>query len=175
MYIILERSVKDGSESVISVIYGERESYVHDWVSKYLGEKQRNEGEGEIQIEQLDNVYNLIKRENIVKRGYIYNSKTTVSSILSTVTILYFDGVASQYIGGSGLWRKLNNQINTRILKNMDREELCQVIDQINCHVEQKRNWTRDEYTILVRDILSNFTKKLYSAVVKYGKKNKTD
>ena len=65
------------------------------------------------------------------------------------------------------LFMNINEEIQKRYLKSMDKDSLHQLISQINQIVYTKENWTNKEYLNFFNEILQNFKKESYSSIAK--------
>ena len=73
-------------------------------------------------------------------------------------------------------WSDINNEINNRVLKRLDKNSLYQIIIELESKIRTKSTWNRTEYVGLVSEIIKNFKKSLYSTIAKrmkrFGKAN---
>lgn len=176
MFIILQK-IPGISDKVLNVIYGEEDAYAKKWISEYL-------------ISQIDSLamcpaftcqkyvsyvveskecgdMALVKKYKKVHKGYIYNTSKLVSEELMKIAILEFDGDNILFQVEKCLDYEITNEINKRVIKQLDKESLCQVFSRVHNRVETKKHWNSYEFTGLVSEVIKNFKKELYSSIVK--------
>jgi len=183
MYIILKQTNEE--ESIINVMYGDDDSFVRKWVTMYLNEEieslnqspcPKNCKDIEYEIHSDNNKFSLIKKYIKCKVGFIYNSSERVQEILYTIRFLSYDNTNSILDAQSSpLWKDINTEINNRVLKQLDKQSLYQVMMKIQNALGTKKTWNREEYTNVVCEVIKNFKKELYSSIAKkmkrFGKK----
>jgi hypothetical protein len=69
------------------------------------------------------------------------------------------------------MWKNINQEVNNRVLKQLDKDTLLQVLYKIQQRIETKPNWNKTEFTGLISETLKNFRKELYSSVAKRMKR----
>lgn len=189
MYIIL-KSFLETSE-VLNIFYGEDINLIRNWINEYVNDdidslkmKPLNKDVRSIEysIKEDQNKTQLIKREKKINRGYIYNSSERSEEIIYTITRLEYDGInvfnPTQYtLHQNEMWSDINTEINNRVLKQLDKESLYQILVRIQNAIKLKSNWNYTEYTSLVSETVKTFKKELYSSIAKrlkrFGKKQK--
>ena len=68
-------------------------------------------------------------------------------------------------------WSDINNEINNRVLKQLDQNSLYQIIIELESKIRTKSTWNRTEYVGLVSETIQKFKKSLYSTVAKRMKR----
>jgi hypothetical protein len=191
MFIILSKKEVNGigCDEVINVIYGENESIAKQWITEHLvGEIERLSIEPKASDSDTKNVSyivtddsdtsTLIRKYKKVNRGYVYNTSEKVDEVVCSVRYLEFQGKALATEGVSGMWSDLNVEINNRVLKQLDKDSLFQVMNHIQQSVYAKSTWNKHEFTGMVSETIKDFKKELYSNVAKkmkrFGKKQYT-
>lgn len=187
MHVILRSDKKE--QQVINLIYGDNIYITKAWVLEYLNNEKEsltmcpNEDKYishiSYKIEEINyNAWELIKLYKRVNKGYIYNTSERLQEHIFTVKIMEFNGNQESKVGDiqvNNIWRDLNNEINNRVLKQLDKESLYQVMIKIQEQVNIKSIWNRNEYTSLISETIKDFKKELYSNIVKklkrFGKK----
>lgn len=183
MYIILKRT--NDIDEVINVVYGNDETLVRNWVRDYINDdiesRKRTplpENVKSIVYEMNDgrSSFELIQRTKHISKGYIYNSSEKKTDVLYSITLLQYNtnnvltGLTADHT-----WANINNEINNRVLKQLDKESLYQTIVKLQQGINTKNTWNKIEFTSLLSDITRNFRKDLYSSVAKrmkrFGKK----
>lgn len=186
MYIILKRNVDETNDDVndanakqqiINIFYGDDPVLVRTWISDYINEDIESrhmaplpEGVRSVVYEMNDGEqsFELICRTKMIKQGYIYNSSEKRTEVLYTICALeYNSNNVLPGLTSDEMWGNINNEINNRVLKQLDRDSLYQVVVKLQQAVNTRRQWNRTEFTSLLSDITRNFRKDLYSAVAK--------
>jgi hypothetical protein len=186
MHIILKNS-----NEVLNIFYGEDTYLVNNWINEYINddiESLKNapliKDERVVSYETIENQnkIELIKRVKKINKGYIYNSSERLTENIYTITVLEYDGInkfnCEQYtLKENSKWADINSEINNRVLKQLDKESLYQILNKIQATIKLKSNWNYTEYTSIVSEILKKFKKDVYSSLAKrlkrFGKKQK--
>ena len=180
MYIIFQE------DQVINVIYGDSVSLVEKWISDYLITEveslhmcplSKDTKMVSYQIEQNSsrNEWKLMKQYKKIHPGYVYNTSEKIKEQLSSVRYMEYNSTATPSTE-TPLWNNLNEEINLRVIKQLDKDSLFQVFTDIQDKIKSKQTWTSSEYTGVVSEVVRNFKKELYSNIAKklkrFGKKN---
>ena len=177
MYIIIKN--QDDTSEIINIIYNKESSKL--WITEYINENYIKDD-----ITKMYEIYNnenglktiLKKKETILKKGYFLN-ETKIHETIITFEILEYKCVNVPPIEikirkNDKLWENINEEINNRVLKKMDKDSLYQYINIVKNNINLKSNWTSNEYIHLSNEYLYSFRKELYSSIAKktkrYGK-----
>lgn len=189
MHIILKQL--NESNEVLNIFYGDDTTVINNWIKDYINddiESLKNiplcKDVRAVSYETIEtgNKIELIKRVKKIYKGYIYNSSERLIETVYTITTLEYNGInkfnQEQYtLKENSKWADINTEINNRVLKQLDKESLYQVLNKIEGCLKVKSNWNYTEYTSLVSEILKTFKKDVYSSLAKrlkrFGKKQK--
>jgi hypothetical protein len=189
MHIILKKS--DKKIEVLNIFYGDDTNLINNWIKEYINDDIESLKNLPLikdvhtvlyEIVENKNEYELIKRVKKINKGYIYNSSERSTENIYTINLLEYDGINKfnfeQYtLKENSKWADINSEINTRVLKQLDKESLYQILGKIQGSIKLKSNWNYTEYTSLVSEILKTFKKDVYSSLAKrlkrFGKKQK--
>ena len=189
MHIILKKI--NEKDEVLNVFYGNDTTVINNWIKDYINDDIEslkiiplNKDIRAVLYETIENQnkIELIKRFKKVNKGYIYNSSERLTETIYTITTLEYDGInkfnCEQYtLKGNSKWADINGEINNRVLKQLDKESLYQILKKIQGSIKLKSSWNYTEYTSLVSEILKTFKKDVYSSLAKrlkrFGKKQK--
>jgi hypothetical protein len=176
MFVILEKWNGIDTENIINVFYGDDIAYVNAWMYEYIQMHIKSlemcpvqQGLKEVSYNMLPN-YSINCTSKKVNKGYIYNSSETSSKTVMTLKVLEFDGNTVElpnFQQENMLLQGLNEEMNSRVMKQLDRDSLYQVICKIHQYLMVKKQWSTLEYTHLVSEAIQNFKKELYSNIVK--------
>lgn len=183
MYIIIKTC--ENKDQVLNILYGTDSSPVSAWVLEYLEQQvqslkmtpsQENIKYVSYSVKNIDGFnFELIKSYKKVNRGYVYNSSEKLTEVVQKIKVLEYN---ENYVNclqsvqfGTDMWSNLNEEINNRVLKQLDKESFYQVFQKIQTSIKQKRNWTNIEFTSLVVDVIKDFKKELYSSIAKRMKR----
>lgn len=169
MFIVLKKQ-SGNSDEVLNMFYGETETGVAIFIKEYINEDieklklQPNlstEKYVEYEIENNKNITNLIKSYKKIHKGYIYNSSERIKETLYTLEVLEYDCNKSlpTNIPSNNLWLNLNDEINNRVLKQLDKESLYQIFVKIQAAIKTKQDWNKVEYINLINEVIKNFKK----------------
>ncbi|NBU34185.1 hypothetical protein EB118_04820 [bacterium] len=180
MYIILSNT-----RGIINVFYGHTLTTVSNWVKTHLVEiaeglrmTPEKKYERDVVYEIIDNtdMFTLNKRYKKVNRGYVYNSHTDSVEELETVKIYEYLGNVEWAPEPNGMVTNVNDEINNRVLKHLDKDSLLQVFQKVNKLTKTKQKWSTIEYTGVISFAIKEFKKELYSSIAKklkrFGKRN---
>jgi hypothetical protein len=181
MYIILKKTPQTSNaqiqDEILNVFYGNDETLIQHWVKQYIEHdimslkmKPLTQDIKTVSYEFIDDSegYKLITRFKKINKGYIYNSSERSEEILYTIHILeYIDNVNQQQLQSSKLWQSINNEINNRVLKQLDKESLYQIFIKLQTKINSKTHWNSTEYINLLSEIIKSFKKELYSSITK--------
>ena len=189
MHIILKKI--NEKDEVLNVFYGNDTTVINNWIKDYINDDIEslkiiplNKDIRAVSYETIENQnkIELIRKVKKVNKGYIYNSSERLTETIYTITTLEYDGINKfnneQYtLKDNSKWADINNEINNRVLKQLDKESLHQILNKIQGSIKLKSNWNYTEYTSLVSEILKTFKKDVYSSLAKrlkrFGKKQK--
>jgi hypothetical protein len=189
MHIILKKI--NEKDEVLNVFYGNDTTVINNWIKDYINDDIEslkiiplNKDIRAVSYETIENQnkIELIRKVKKVNKGYIYNSSERLTETIYTITTLEYDGINKfnneQYtLKDNSKWADINNEINNRVLKQLDKESLYQILNKIQTSIKVKSNWNYTEYTSLVSEILKTFKKDVYSSLAKrlkrFGKKQK--
>lgn len=190
MHIILKQL--NESNEVLNVFYGNDTNIINNWIKEYINDDIESlkvtplsKDIRTVSYETIENnnKIELLKRIKKINKGYIYNSSEKLTETLYTITTLEYDGINTfnqeQYtLKENSKWADINNEINNRVLKQLDKDSLYQILNKIQGSLKVKSNWNYTEYTSLVSEILKTFKKEVYSSLAKrlkrFGKKQKS-
>ena len=128
------------------------------------------------EIDDDSQSFKLIKRTKAIKKGYVYNSSEKVVKIIYSIKIVECNSNKIIFLENSDHFNNINREINNRVLKNLDKESLYQVLQKIQIGICTKKQWNSTEYNSLISEIIKTFKKDMYSSIAKkmkrFGKKN---
>jgi len=179
MHIILKQSSTVGeNDQILNLFYCLDQTllrnWIKDWIRKDIENRKENETRKDItyEINDGDKNFQLIKRYKKIHKGYIYNSSEKLSEIVYKISVLEFDdnlSIATPILNEK--WSDINNEINNRVLKRLDKNSLYQIIIELQSKIKTKDTWNRTEYVSLVSETIQNFKKNLYSTIAKRMKR----
>lgn len=187
MHIILKTSSE--KTEVINIFYGDDINLINNWIKEHINDSIEslklaplNKDVRLLSYETVENQnkFELIKRFKKINPGYIYNSSERLTETVYTITYLEYNGInkfnTEQYVlKDNNKWADINTEINNRVLKQLDKESLYQILTKIQGSIKLKSHWNYTEYTSLVSETLKAFKKELYSSIAKrlkrFGKK----
>lgn len=193
MYIILKQSSREGeNDKILNMFYGSNQTIIRNWIKDYIRNdiitRKENDKCQDVtyEINDAETNFQLIKLYKKISKGYIYNSTAKLSEIIYKISILEFDNnlktFTEDFDKGQGTalnnekWADINNEINNRVLKQLDQNSLYQIIMEIESKIRTKSTWNRTEYVGLVSETIQKFKKSLYSTIAKrmkrFGKAN---
>jgi hypothetical protein len=168
MFIVLEVE----SDKIISPFFDDMQK-VSEWMENHItalkidmenAEKKENVT---FNILSIDNEMMLIKNETITHQGYLYNTYEQKQGTILTFKVVHHNPKLTDTQNVTDLFMNINEEIQKRYLKNMDKACLQQLLTQINKIVYAKEKWTNKEYLECFNEILQNFKKEPYSSVAK--------
>jgi hypothetical protein len=177
MKIVIKTNVDCKIEDVINIFYGENESYINEWIVKYFEQEilrlTNENGDADFFVELSESIFYLVKKYKKVSKGYIYNSTEKIDEKIQSIRLLDFDSSKQLAINAStnNLWNDINNEINHRIMKQIDHESLYQINMKFEGAIKTKNNWNSTELVMLQNEITKQHKKELYSSIVKKVKK----
>jgi len=184
MYII-SKTHYDGTEEIINIIHDD-ENAVCQWIKEYLeAEKtslqmcpvEKGIKNIEYMVESQSNSHNNVLQHTLVKeykqiaKGYVYNSYHPQRQVVCTVKALIFSGINNLTHSKGNLWNNVNEEINSRVIKQMDHASLCQLWNTVNQQLDTKETWNKQEFTFMVSHALKDFRKELFSSIAKKMRK----
>ena len=186
MFIIIKHDLTQSKKEVANIIYGD--SY-EAWATGYLTDtlSEMSDTPNTPNTPDTPNTPNtpdtpgisyytdiqllsIIKKENIIEKGYIFNNKTVKETPIITLEVLEYNPRSLDFNKTKSeckLWENLNSEINHRVLKNMDKDSLYQVFIELDKNMKLKQNWTSNDFINILNELLKNFRKQLYSSVAK--------
>jgi len=188
MHIILKKIQE--KIDVLNIFYGDDTILINNWIKEYINDdietfklEPLNKDVRSISYEITENQTNfeLIRHIKKINKGYVYNSSERLTENVYTINLLEYSGANTFNIQKCNLkentkWADINDEINNRVLKQLDKESLYQILNKIQASIKVKSNWNYTEYTSLVSEILKIFKKDLYSSIAKrlkrFGKKH---
>jgi hypothetical protein len=177
MYIILKQTQK--TTEIMNMFYGEDITSIRLWIKERMEEEIKSLNLAPLEqdikqvtytIEEFENyTFKLIKNYKKTNRGYIYNSSDKLSDVLYTISIVEYDGENKWGVGlaDNANYTNINNEINNRVLKQLDKESLYQVFIKLQSSIMNRKTWNKTEYTGLIAEVVRNFKKELYSSIAK--------
>jgi hypothetical protein len=187
MHIILKQSSIEGeNDQILALFYCPDQTIIRNWVKNWINtdieDKKENENLDQqdrqgitYEINDTETNFQLIKRYKKISKGYIYTQSEKVSEMVYKISILEFDVSDSTGLQNEK-WSNINNEINNRVLKRLDKNSLYQIIIELESKIRTKSTWNRTEYVGLVSETIKSFKKSLYSTIAKrmkrFGKTN---
>jgi hypothetical protein len=190
MFVILKKTIE--KDEILNIFYGQDEllKSIREWIKEYIEQdiKNRKLNETPEEIKKFKEIiyeindghhsFELIKKTKATKKGYIYNVSERVANVLYSINILECNSNKIIFLENSEHFNNINKEINNRVLKNLDKESLFQVLQKIQSGIYTKKQWNSTEYTGLVSETIKTFKKDMYSSIAKkmkrFGKKNFT-
>jgi len=190
MYIIIKTcDVSHTKDEVLNILYGTDSTPVSTWVLEYLNQQieslkicpiEKNIKNISYTVKNINGFnFELCKNYKKVNKGYVYNSSEKSTDIIQKIKVLEYNETHHEALHsvqfGSDMWANLNEEINNRVLKQLDKDTFYQVFQKIQNTIKKKHQWTHTEFTALVVDVIKDFKKELYSSIAKrmkrFGKK----
>lgn len=184
MFIILKHSNQYSpinDNNILNVFYSKDLTIIRNWIKDYIKQdiESYNYTPIEKDIKSLtyelndgEHNFELLKKYKRINRGYIYNSSEYITDILYSITILKFDSDKNiQNMEATNMWKSINNEINNRVLKQLDKDSLLQILTVIQDKIHTKNKWNKTEFISIVSDTLKEFKKDLYNVISKRVKK----
>lgn len=182
MHIILKQS-SEGENEILNMFYCPNQILVRNWVKEWIAndiakrteieqncetKKQTDVKSITYEINDGDTNFQLIRKYKKLYKGYIYNSSEKLAQVIYKIYILDFDeNVSVPAFVNDEKWADINNEINNRVLKRLDKNSLYQIIIELESKMKIKSSWNRTEYVGLVSETIQNFKKALYSSIAK--------
>lgn len=188
MFIVLKKD--NEKDEVLNIFYGQYEhmTSIRSWIKEYIEDdiKTRKQNISDQEKKQFKEIiyeidddsqsFKLIKRTKAIKKGYVYNSSEKVVKIIYSIKIVECNSNKIIFLENSDHFNNINREINNRVLKNLDKESLYQVLQKIQIGICTKKQWNSTEYNSLISEIIKTFKKDMYSSIAKkmkrFGKKN---
>jgi len=190
MFTIIKNKIEKStntlpSEIVLNIIYGDNEDYIKKWIEIYFDniiEKKEKVDNEKFFVEIENGIYYLIKKTNVIIKGYIFNTHQQIIEKLFSVRYLKFDEKKETVLlktlsdniklnDLSGLFPDISNEINHKVLEGIDRESLYEIYCAFEGAIRTKETWNTTELVILQNKVTREFKKDLYSTIVKKTKK----
>ena len=181
MHIILKQSSIEGeNDEILNMFYCSNQTIIRNWIKEFIRNDiiTRKENDKQIndkinltyEINDAETNFQLIKLYKKISKGYIYNSSEKLSEIMYKIYILEFNECSTPALNNEK-WSDINNEINNRVLKQLDQNSLYQIIIELESKIRTKSTWNRTEYVGLVSETIQKFKKSLYSTVAKRMKR----
>lgn len=173
MFIIIKNDLIKSKKEVANIIYGDT---YETWTSNYLTEIisdiiiEISSSDNKTSYHKDDQLLSIIKKEEIIEKGYIFNNKSVKETPIISLEVLEYNPRALEFNKTNSeckLWENLNSEINQRVLKNMDKDSLYQVFMELDKNMKLKHNWTTNDFINILNELLKNFRKQFYSSVAK--------
>ena len=184
MKVIIKIDLVSKIEKVINVFYGENDVYINEWIKDYFNQEMcimrvesmesmdKNVSDIDYYIETEDSLFYLIKKYKLLSRGYVYNKSGIICDKIQSIKIMDFDGMVNNVeISGSNLWNGINNEINHRVMRNIDHDSLFQLNIKLEDALKTKDTWRSTELVMLQNEVIKVHKKELYSSILKKVKK----
>jgi hypothetical protein len=180
MYIIVKKFLDGSKDKVLNTFYGDNVTIVKEWIRGYISQEidslqmsptPQNLRNIAYSIEENDDTFALVKSFKQIHKGYIYNSSERVQQTLYNIDLLECEGKFEESLKKNDLWVNLNDNINNRVLRQMDKDSLYQVFIKIQSGIHKKESWNHTEFTSLISEIVKSFKKDLYSSIAKRMKR----
>lgn len=176
MYIVLEKNA-DNIEQVINIIQTSDEAFVEKWIDEYISTNinslkmkplQNSIKSVNYTIKHHNNTFIVSETVQQVSAGYIYNTITETTQEISNIKYLSYTGENTIFnTDKNTLYLKLNNEINNRVLRQLDKDSLYQIFVNLQQRITLTNTWNNDNFTQMLSEVIGNFKKELYSNVVK--------
>lgn len=190
MFTIIKNEIEKSTntsqeETILNVVYGDNEDYIKNWIEIYFDNiigKKENVDNDEFFVEIEEGIYYLVKKTNIIVKGYIFNTHQQITEKLFSVRYLKFDDNKEKALLKTlsdninlkelnGLFPEITNDINHKVLECIDRESLYEIYCAFEGAIRTKETWNTTELVILQNKVTREFKKDLYSTIVKKSKK----
>ena len=188
MHIILKQSSRESeNDEILNMFYCSNQTIIRNWIKEFIRNdiitRKENDKYQDVtyEINDAEKNFQLIKLYKKTSKGYIYNSSEKLSEIIYKIFILEFDNNLKTFTEdfdkrqGTALnnekWSDINNEINNRVLKQLDQNSLYQIIIELESKIRTKSTWNRTEYVGLVSETIQKFKKSLYSTIAKRMKR----
>lgn len=184
-------------EKVLNIIYGEDSEYIKNWINLYcineidsliMSPPLYNTHSINYIIENNENVFNLIKKYKQSKEGYIYNSYKKVSEIIYSIKYNYFDEhkefenesvlnkIANLYLEDTHTKLSfIQKEICHRIMRNLNKDELFEVIINFETTLRTKNIWNNKELQLLQNETIKKYRKTMYNNISRRLKKKEKE
>lgn len=183
MFIVIRQAPLE-SDQILNIFYSNDITPIRNWVKEYINEDIEsyrytpNKQHIKNVFYELNDGYTclqLLKRYKQIYKGYVYNSSEKLTDLIYSINILEYTPNHINNLETSDMWKNINQEVNNRVLKQLDKDTLLQVLYKIQQRIETKPNWNKTEFIGLISETLKNFRKELYSSVAKrmkrFGKK----
>lgn len=179
MFIVIRQAPLE-SDEILNIFYSNDITPIRNWVKEYINEDIEsyrytpNKQNIKNVFYELNDGYitlQLLKRYKKVYKGYVYNSSEKLTDLIYSINILEYNPNHINNLETSDMWKNINQEVNNRVLKQLDKDTLLQVLYKIQQRIDTKPNWTKTEFTGLISETLKNFRKELYSSVAKRMKR----
>jgi len=174
MYIIIKSERHIPKESVINILNSEDIADSKKWMMDYI-KSQKTSYEMcpnlkytknvTYQILETENECILVKKYDLLEKGYVYNQYTSKMDTLTMLKCLKYE-----YNGDEESIRSLMD-INRSVLKQLDKDALYEILIGIVDQISSKAMWTRKEVTHVVSNVLRTVKKQVYNTITKQIKR----
>lgn len=178
-------------EKVLNIIYGEDIEYIIDWINIYcineienlvMSPSLSNVFSINYIVERDENLFKLIKKYKQLKKGYIYNNYKDISEVIFTIKYNYFDEqsenesvlnkIAKLYLQDNHTELSfIQKETCHRIMKNLNKDELFEVIINFESALTTKNIWNNKELQLLQNETIKNYKKTMYNNISRKVKK----
>jgi hypothetical protein len=181
MFVLLREDSQ--GKQVINVLFGDDVGRIRKWIEDYLQSEINSYAYMPLKKDTRnvsysytcngEDTYKLIKSYKQIHKGYVYNTSDKVQEVIYTIKFLEYQtkDCMSRAENGTLLWNDINAEINNRVLKQLDKESLYQVMTEVHDRISFRGFWDKSEYTHMVTEVLKDFKKESYSTVVKRMKR----
>lgn len=172
MFVILVEKKEDaGTEkSIVKVLYTKNENIVRSWALQYAKQviEHLDSTTENVSLYGKSNACGVDVSYKTTNRGYLYNTtKTKTERLLELSWYEYLNHNIDVQMEDEPLSVGLNEEINNRVLKQLDKESLYQLITRVQQRLKLQEKWNHVEYTNLMSEMVRDFRKELYSNVAR--------
>lgn len=183
MFIIIKQNIHFPSENdeVLNIFYTSDLIHVRDWIKEYINQDIISYSYSPIEqdlkyltyeLNDGEHNFQLLKKYKRVNRGYIYNSSERIIDVLYSISILEFDSEKqTSPLKTSDMYKSVNIEINNRILKSLDKDNILCIFNTIQDKIYKKNNWNKSEFVSVVSDTLREYKGALYKSISKRVKR----
>lgn len=190
MFTIIKNEIEKSTtisqeEMILNIIYGDNDDYIKKWISLYFDniiEKKEKVDNEEFFVEIENGIYYLVKKTNVIVKGYIFNTPQQITEKLFSVRYLKFDDNKEKALLKTlsdniklnelnGLFPEISNGCNHKVLEGIDKTSLYEIYCAFEGAIRTKDTWNTMELVILQNKVTREFKKDLYSTIVKKAKK----
>jgi len=175
MYIILRQAPSE-IDKILNIFYSSDITPIRNWVKEYINEEiesyklapnSSNIKNVFYELNDGEFCFQLLKRYKKINKGYVYNSSEKMTDIIYSISILEFDSNHCKHLETSEMWKNVNQEVNNRVLKQLDKDTLLQIIKKLEQRISTKNIWNKTEFVGLLTETLRSSRKDLYSSIAK--------